>query len=61
MKSSFPNHSTPPPHEDHASDIDKLVIHRDWSMAPFTQLSSFLFTLTYPLFCKFYPGLPPHH
>ena len=34
---------------------------RSWSMATLTQLSSFLFTLTYPVFSVFNPGLAPLH
>ena len=38
------------PPEDRASDIDGVVNHRDWITVTLTQLSSFLFPLTYPLF-----------
>ena len=41
------------PQEDRASDIDGVVSHRDWITATLTQLSSFLFSLTYPLFISF--------
>ena len=43
-----------------ASDINRLVNHRDWNMATLTQLS-FLFTLTYLLFICLNPGLAPPH
>ena len=48
------------PPEDHASDIDGVVNHRDWIMAILTQLSSFVFLLTYPLLIFFSQagGLP---
>ena len=44
------------PHEDHTSDIDGVVNHRDWSTATLTQL----FSLTYILF-RFlsYTDCPP--
>ena len=53
--------NTLPSHEDCASNNNGLVTHIDWSMTPLTQLSSFLFTLTYPLFILFlsWSGSPP--
>ena len=41
------------PSEEHASNIDRVVNHRDWIMVTFTQPTSILFPLTYKLFILF--------
>ena len=47
------------PHGDQASDMDKVVNHRDWITVALTQLSSLIFTPTDPLFIFFILGWLP--
>ena len=53
--------NTRPPHEDRASDIIGLVVHRDWSVAYLIQLSSFLFTLRTCVYPSPSLQTPPPH